>query len=246
MKYDVKTIMALVDHSSLKPWATESDIKRLMDEAAAFGNAAVCIEPINAAFARNYRDRMKYRFKIDTVIDFPFGNQTTDSRVMLIDKASSLSEEVDIVVQIPLVKAGKFDLIEKDAESVVKEAHRNGMIIKIITEDAYTTVDEKTKIYSIIVQSGADFIKTGTGFEDGNYASSIGNVTGALPENVRIMSEIARDHGSKIGIKAAGGIRTYDQIVKIIENSGRDPLPEKIRIGTSSTSKIYDEMIKSK
>ncbi len=244
MKYDVKTIMALVDHSSLKPWAAESDIKRLMDEASTFGNTAVCIEPVNAAFARNYRDRMKYRVKIDTVIDFPFGNQSTDSRSLLIGKAASASEEVDIVVQMPLVKAGKFDLIEKDTESVVKEAHRNGLVIKIITEDAYTTVEEKRKLYSLIVQSEADFIKTGTGFEDRNYAESIGNVTGALPENVRIMSEIAKDYGSKIGIKAAGGIRTYDQIVKIIENSGRDPVPEKIRIGASSTSKIYDEMIR--
>ncbi len=120
------------------------------------------------------------------------------------------------------------------------------MIIKIITEDAYTNIDEKRSLYSIVVDSGADFIKTGTGFEDRSYAESIGNVTGALPENVKLMADIAEEHGSGIGIKAAGGIKTYDQVVQIITSSRRDPVPSKIRIGASGTAKIYEEMQKIK
>lgn len=243
MEYDLKTVMSLVDHSGLKAFASESDIKQLIDEANEFGNVAVCIEPVHLDFARKYIDEKEFKIKIDVVLDFPLGASFTAAREKLADLYTEKADEIDIVSPIALVKSGKFDLVEEDITLLVNTVHKNGKIIKVIVEDAYTTIEEKKKLYAIVCKSGADFIKTGTGFEDKEYPQSIGNKTGALAENVKLMADIADKVNPDIGIKVAGGIHTYEDARALLDASRRPATPDKFRIGASGTKKIRDELL---
>ena len=126
----------------------------------------------------------------------------------------------------------------------MNSAHLNNRLIKVIVEDAYTTVAEKKKLYELVMTSQADFIKTGTGFEDDKYAASIGNKTGAQVENVRLMAELSRKYNPDIGIKAAEGIHTYSDAIALLDASGRIADPLSFRIGASSTAKIKETAVK--
>lgn len=243
MEYSVETIMGLIDHTVLGAFAPESDVKRLIDEAHEFGNAAVCIEPVHLDFARDYINMSGFRTKVAVVLDFPLGASFSRARKLLIDAYSGMSDEIDIVAPIALVKSDRFDLVENDINELVQVTHKNNRTIKVIVEDAYTTLDEKKKLYEIVCRSGADFIKTGTGFEDKKYAESIGNKTGAQTENVKLMADIADKYNPNIGIKAAGGIHTYADIIALLGASRREANPNKFRIGASGTRQIREEML---
>ena len=243
MEYDLKTIMSLVDHSGLKAFASENDIKQLIDEANEFGNVAVCIEPVHLDFARKYVDKNKFKVKIDAVLDFPLGASFTAAREKLVELYAKKADEIDIVSPVALVKSGKFDEVEADIKKLVKAAHANKKIIKVIVEDAYTTREEKEKLYEIVCKSKADFIKTGTGFEEKEYPQSIGNKTGAQVENVKLMADIADKFNPNIGIKVAGGIHSYEDARDLLDASRRPATPDKFRIGASGTRKIRDELL---
>ncbi|MGC8562192.1 MAG: deoxyribose-phosphate aldolase [Thermoplasmata archaeon] len=239
----VQKILGLIDHTKLKPFETEEGIRELIEEAVKFGTYSVCIEPSYLKLSREIIDSNKLDVKIAVVVDFPFGGGTTESRVMMINEYSKMAEELDIVVQIGFVKSKRFDVVKEDLRRVVSAAHSNNRLIKIIVEDAYTMLDEKKELYKIVMESGADFIKTGTGFEDKEYASSLGNKTGAQVENVRLMAEYSAKYNPDIGIKAAGGIHTYANAVSLLQASGKEPNPRKFRIGASSTEKIKESAV---
>ncbi len=240
-------VMGVVDHSSLNAFASQDDIKRLIDEAIELSTHSVCIEPIHAQFAREYIAGRKAGIKVNIVLDFPLGALTTSARLGLLKSFSEVADEVDFVTQIGYLKSGRFDLIERDLQLLAREAHDNGILVKIITEDAYSTLSEKKKLYGIVCKSGVDFIKTTTGFDtspsSANYAGSLGNSTGARPENVRLMADIADALNPDIGIKVAGGIRTLEQALSLNEASERPFDPKKFRLGISGTRAIYNELI---
>ncbi|WP_243676063.1 hypothetical protein [Vulcanisaeta distributa] len=144
---------------------------------------------------------------------------------------------------IGLVKSGLWDEVEHDINTVVETAHREGKVIKVIVEDAYTTREEKLELYRIVMQSGADFIKTSTGFEERDYAEKLGNKTGAQVENVRLMAELSRKYNPRIGIKVAGGVRTYQQVLELMRAAEREPdPPTRFRVGTSHLTSIVENM----
>ncbi|WP_297216974.1 deoxyribose-phosphate aldolase [Thermoplasma sp.] len=242
MKYTVEQIMRLVDHSGLKPYLTEDDIRNLVEEAHMMGNYAVCIEPIYGKLALDLIKSKKYHIKLDVTLDFPFGSLSTTSRKKIIED-SDYADEVDIVVPMGYVKSHRWDLVDQDLKDIVKAAKDMGLVIKIITEDGYLTREEKNRIYDSVIRSNPDFIKTSTGFADKEYCKSLGNVSGADPENVRLMASKASELGSDIGIKAAGGIHTYSEVERIIDASGRPIDPERLRIGMSGTKKLFEEML---
>ncbi|BAB59318.1 deoxyribose-phosphate aldolase [Thermoplasma volcanium GSS1] len=244
MKYSLKTVMSLVDHSGLKPYLREDEIARLIGEASEMGNYSVCIEPIYGNFAVEYIKEKGYSLKVDVTLDFPFGSLPTSARKKIIED-SVYADEIDMVIPIGYVKSHRWDKVEQDINDVVSTARDLGLVSKIITEDGYLTLDEKLKTYDIVIRSAPDFIKTSTGFADKEFCKSLGNETGATPENVKLMSEIAKKIGSNIGIKAAGGIHTYDQVEKIIDSAGMIPEPSNIRLGMSGTKKLYEEMKKA-
>ena len=231
-------IAGLIDHTNLKPYASLAEIEKLIREAAQFGTYAICINPIYAKFARNRIREDGLNLRIAVVVDFPFGSSTTEARIDMIKQYAMFADELDTVAPIGLIKSGLIEDAEHDMAALVETAHSLGSIIKIIAEDAYTTRDEKLALYKIIMKSGADFIKTSTGFEDGQYAVLLGNKTGAQVENVRLMAELSKQYNPRIGIKASGGIRSYEQAIELLRASGRPAVPNQFRIGASKTREI--------
>lgn len=226
-------VIQLVDNTYLKPYGTVRDIEELVENTARYGAYSVTINPIFARYARDYMGRRGYRLRLTLVIDFPLGSLTTDARVELIRRYSTYVDEYDVVAPMGLVKSGLWDEVEHDIGAVVDEAHRLGKVIKIIVEDAYTTREEKLELYRIVMESGADFIKTSTGFEDREYAERIGNKTGAQVDNVKLMAELSRKYNPRIGIKVSGGIRSCRQVIELLKASERKPNPMEFRVGTS-------------
>ena len=242
---EIKKVMGVVDHTLLKPYAGEKDIRKLIDEADQLKTYSVCIHPLFAKSARRYITRKGYNLKIAVTIDFPMGVFTTNARVKVLKSLSKDIDEADFVIQIGYVKSKKFSLVQKDVNKLVETAHENGKIIKFIVEDAYTTKDEKEKLYEIVCSSQADFIKTSTGFAEQEYTNSIGNkLTGANTDNVKLMAETIKRLNSKTGIKASGGIHSYQQITELLKASEKELDPRQFRLGMSSTRKIYEEMQK--
>ena len=241
MEYDVKKIAGLIDHSSLKGYATWENVRSLIDEASEFGTYSVCIEPLFAERARRYIDENKLDVVIDLTLDFPLGVLPTMTRENLITQFSGICEEVDLVTQIGLVRSGYFEDVEQDINRIVDTSHSNGLVIKIITEDAYTTPEQKKKLYEIVCRSKADFIKTSTGFAETDFAKTLGNETGAVVKNVELMAEIIKKTNSRIGIKVAGGIRSYTETLALLKASGMPPDPKHFRLGVSRTRQILSE-----
>ncbi|MFP3492209.1 MAG: deoxyribose-phosphate aldolase [Vulcanisaeta sp.] len=236
------SIINLIDNTYLRPYGSVREIEALIEDTAKYGAYSITINPLFLRYAREYMARKGYKFKVVAVVDFPFGAGTTEARIDAIKRYSQYADELDIVAPIGLVKSGLWDEVEHDIGAVVDAAHREGKVIKIIVEDAYTTREEKLELYRIVMQSGADFIKTSTGFEERDYAEKIGNKTGAQIENVRLMAELSRRYNPGIGIKVAGGIRTYQQVLDLLRASERRPDPTQFRIGTSHMLSIIESM----
>ncbi|MGC9180513.1 MAG: deoxyribose-phosphate aldolase [Vulcanisaeta sp.] len=235
-------VVGLIDNTYLKSYGSTREIEALIEDTARYGAYSITINPLFLKYAREYMSRKGYSFKVVAVVDFPFGAGATEARVDAIKRYSQYADELDIVAPIGLVKSGLWSEVEHDINTVVETAHREGKIIKIIVEDAYTTREEKLELYKIVMQSKADFIKTSTGFEEKDYAEKLGNKTGAQIENVKLMAELSRKYNPRIGIKVAGGIRTYQQVLELMRAAEREPDPMRFRVGTSHMMGIIESM----
>lgn len=210
----------LIDHTLLKPEASREDIRKLCQEAVRFGFASVCINPCNVALAAELVRGSSV--KVCTVIGFPLG--ATISRVKMYEAEEVIklgAQEVDMVLNIGALKSGLDDLVEADIRGVVDVAHREGAICKVIFETSLLTVEEKVRASLASKKAGADFVKTSTGFSSG----------GATAEDVALMRALV---GSDIGVKASGGVRTFDDLKKMI-------CAGATRIGASASVKIMEQ-----
>ncbi len=216
MKEDISRY---IDHTNLRAYATEDDIIRLCDEAKEYGFYAVCVNPYRVRLAK---ERLKGTdVKVASVIGFPLGATPTEVKVFEAKKAlEDGADELDMVINIGALKDGNYEYVRKDIEEVVKVAREKGAIVKVIIETCYLTDEEKVKACELAKEAGAHFVKTSTGFGTG----------GATVEDVRLMRKVV---GPEMGVKAAGGIRTYEQAVAMIEAGAT-------RIGTSSGVKIVE------
>ena len=215
-KYDDREILAHVDHTLLKPTATAADIDKIIDEGIKYQTASVCIPPSFVAHAAAYAGG---RVKICTVIGFPNGYNTTAVKVYETEDAVNAgADEIDMVINLGDLKAGNYDAVANEIRAV-REACR-GKILKVIIETCLLTDDEKIKMCEIVSASGADYIKTSTGF-------STGGATFADHER------FAR-HVRGIRIKAAGGIRSVADAEHFLD-LGAD------RLGTSSLIRMLCE-----
>ena len=186
---DTATILSHVDHTLLKPEATWEQIKTLCDEAMEFGCATVCIPP---SFVKQAAAYVQGNLKICTVIGFPNGYNTT--AVKCFEAETAVNEgaaEIDMVINLGWVKDQKWGALLAEIKAVKAACH--GKLLKVIIETCLLTEDEKIKLCDIVSQSGADFIKTSTGFGGG----------GATREDVALMKAHVAPH---VQIKAAGGI----------------------------------------
>ena len=203
-------ILSRVDHTILTPTATWEQVKAVCDEGVEYGTASVCIPP---RYVKKAADHLGNRLKVCTVIGFPNGYSTPEVKVFETEDAiRNGADEIDMVINLGLAKAGDWEGVLQEIRAV-KLACR-GRILKVIVEACQLTQEEKIAMCRVVSMSGADFIKTSTGFSTG----------GATVEDVKLF----RAHiGPDIRIKAAGGIRTFEQAQAMIE-AGAD------RIGASA------------
>jgi len=181
-----------IDHTILKPEATSRDVERLCSEAAEFKFAAVCINPCYVELAVGLLAGTGV--KVATVIGFPLGANLSIVKAFEARHAASQgADEIDMVINVGAVKQGNWEIVLDDIRQVVEGAE--GHIVKVIVETALLTEDEKKKVCNLVLNSGAHYIKTSTGFSTG----------GATVADVELFKAIV---GKKIGIKASGGIRS--------------------------------------
>lgn len=204
-----------IDHTILKPEATSEDIRQLCKEAAQYQFAAVCVNPCYVELAAHVL--MGTNVKVATVIGFPLGANLSVVKAFEAKQAVLQgADEIDMVINIGGAKAGMWDEVLADIKQVVKAA--DGRIVKVIVETALLTEDEKKHVCQVVLNSGAHYIKTSTGFSS----------SGATVPDIQLFKEIV---GEKIGIKASGGIRTHEDGVAMIAAGAT-------RLGTSGGVKI--------
>lgn len=212
-----KELARYIDHTLLKPEATRDQIRKLCDEALAHHFASVCVNP---CWVRLCAEALRGSdVKVCTVIGFPLG--ATLSSVKAFEAEECIRQgagEVDIVINIGALKSGDRQYVEDDIRFVVERAHALGALVKVIIETALLTQDEKVLACRLSQSAGADFVKTSTGFAGG----------GATAEDVALMRQVV---GDAMGVKAAGGIRTYDDALRMIQAGAN-------RLGTSAGVQI--------
>jgi len=207
---DRKDILKHVDHTILTTTATWEQVKKICDEGMRFGTASVCIPP---RFVKKAADYVGHKMKICTVIGFPNGYATPEVKVYETEDAiRNGAVEIDMVVNLGLVKQGDWEGILEEIKAV--KASCKGHILKVIVETCQLTQEEKIALCRLVSMSGADFIKTSTGFSTG----------GATVEDVKLLRQTV---APGIRVKAAGGIRTFEQAQAMLD-AGAD------RIGASA------------
>lgn len=208
-------ILKRVDHTNLNQIATFKDIKKLCDEGIKYNVASICIPP---CYVKDTKKYVKGKIKVCTVIGFPNGYSTTDTKVYETREAiKDGADEIDMVINIGYLKDKKYDDIKKEINLVKKEC--NGNILKVIIETCLLSDEEKVKMCEIISESDANYIKTSTGFSTG----------GATLEDIELFKNHLKN--SKIKIKAAGGIGNFE-VAELMINNGAD------RLGTSKLVKL--------
>lgn len=210
----------MIDHTLLKPDATQEEIAQLCHEARNYGFASVCVNP---SYVKLCSDLLKGSDVLTcTVVGFPLGATSTETKVFEAQKAvRDGATEVDMVINVGALKSRDYELVEHDIASVARACHAGGAILKVIIEAALLTDEEKVAASQLAKITGADFVKTSTGFGPG----------GATAEDVALMRRVV---GPKMGVKAAGGIRTYADAQKMIAAGAS-------RIGASASVRIIQE-----
>lgn len=211
---------SLIDHTLLKPEASESDIRKLCEEAAKFGFASVCVNP---AWVKKASEFLRgTNVPVCTVIGFPLGATLSDVKAYEVRRAIfNGAREVDMVINVGALKSGDDCTVEDDIRAVAEAAHENGVLCKVIIETALLTDDEKVRACIASKNAGADFVKTSTGFAKG----------GATVDDVALMR---RTVGSALGVKASGGVKGIEDARAMFEAGAT-------RIGASVGVKIAQE-----
>ncbi|MBQ2755441.1 MAG: deoxyribose-phosphate aldolase [Oscillospiraceae bacterium] len=210
-----KPLNKYIDHTMLKPFATEADIEKLCAQAKEYDFASVCINPCYVALAAKLLENTDV--KICTVIGFPLGANTTHIKAAETDQAYfDGCDEFDMVINVGQLKAKNYAYVKRDIEAVVNAAR--GKLVKVIIETFYLTDEEIAVVSKIAAEAGAHYVKTCTGFNDGI----------ATVEAVKIMKQSIPEN---VCVKASAGIRNKEQALALIE-AGAD------RIGTSAGAAI--------
>lgn len=209
----------LVDHTNLRPDATDNDIVRLCTEARSYGFKAAVVNPVNVRLAAKLLDGSETA--VCSVVGFPLGATTSQAKMFEAEEAiRNGASEIDMVASIGALKSGRLNDVRADIELVSAAVKGKNMILKVIIEACFLTNEEKVNICLLAKDIGVDFVKSSTGFAEG-----------AKAEDIRLMRKTV---GYSMGVKAAGGIRSYSDAMMMIEAGAS-------RIGTSSGVKIIEE-----
>lgn len=211
---DKKEIFRRVDHTLLTQTATWSEIQQICDDAIAYGVASVCIPP---SYVKRVKEYVKDKMAVCTVIGFPNGYQTTETKVFETkDAIANGADEIDMVINLGAVKDRECHRIIEEIKQI--KAACKSRILKVIIETCLLTEEEKIRMCEVVTEAGADFIKTSTGFSK----------AGATPKDVALFAEHV---GKDVRIKAAGGIASFEDAEEFI-GLGAD------RLGTSRIVKL--------
>lgn len=217
MGRDIKDILAVCDHTLLLQTSTWEEIRGICDDAMKYHTASVCIPP---CYVRQAADYMQGRIPVCTVIGFPNGNHTTACKVFETkDAVANGADEIDMVINVGMLKAKNDDYVLNEIRAI--KAACEGRILKVIIETCLLTDEEKIKMCGIVTASGADFIKTSTGF----------STAGATFADIELF---AKHIGAGVRMKAAGGISSIADAEKFMELGAS-------RLGTSRIVKLVKE-----
>ena len=215
---DTEQILGKVDHTLLQQTATWEEIREICEDAVSFHTASVCIPP---SYVRQAAEYLNGWIPVCTVIGFPNGYQTTAVKCFETEQAlKDGAKEIDMVINLGWVKDGRYDLVEDEIRSVKRVCGDH--ILKVIIETCLLTEEEKIRMCQVVTASGADYIKTSTGFSK----------AGATFEDVELF---AKHVGKQVKIKAAGGISSLEDARHFLE-LGAD------RLGTSRIVKILKKI----
>ena len=205
-----------IDHTYLKPEASVNEIRKICDEAKKYHCASVCVNPSYIQYVAQQLEGSGVT--PCCVVAFPFGTSTPEAKAFeASDAASKGAREIDMVINVGAIKSGDWLLVKRDIEGVVN-AVKGRAKVKVIIEACLLTDEEKVKACTVAKLAGAAFVKTSTGYSTG----------GATVEDVRLMRETV---GPEMGVKASGGVRTYDDAIAMLKAGAN-------RLGCSSTMKI--------
>lgn len=205
------SINKYIDHTLLKPEASQEQIDKLLAEAKEYDFASVCVNPYWVA--RSAQALKDSDVKVCTVIGFPLGANTTAVKVFETkDAIANGADEVDMVINIGQLKSGNYEAVKEDIKALVEAS--GDKLLKVIIETCLLTDDEKVKSCQLAVEGGADYVKTSTGFSTG----------GATVADVKLMRQTV---GDKVGVKASGGARSYEDAKAFVGASAN-------RIGASA------------
>jgi deoxyribose-phosphate aldolase len=219
MPHSAPGIAGLIDHTLLRPEATRADILQLCREARDYNFASVCVNPYWVPLAASQLGGSEV--KICTVVGFPLGATSTEAKVAETEDALRAgAQEIDMVQNIGALRGGDEQAVEEEVALVAAVCHRAGAILKVILETALLDDDQKTAACLLAKAAGADFVKTSTGF----------GPSGATVHDVELMRRVV---GPAMGVKASGGIRTLDDLNKMVAAGAT-------RIGSSSGVKIVE------
>jgi deoxyribose-phosphate aldolase len=212
-----QSIASLIDHTLLKPEATESDIVRLCREAREYSFKTVCVNPCWVDTAR--RRLSDSSVLVCTVIGFPLGANLTETKLsearLALEQGAA---ELDMVQNAGALRSGDSAFVQAEIAALARVGHAGGAILKVILETSVLSEEEKVAACRLAVEAGADFVKTSTGF----------SAAGATESDVRLMRAAV---GPSVGVKASGGVRTFDALRRMVDAGAT-------RIGTSSGVQI--------
>lgn len=210
----------MIDYTLLKPTATKDDITTFCKETIEHGFKTVFVNPYYVAHAHALL--ADHGVKVGAPIGFSLGGATTNTKVEETKEAiRNGAEEIDMLINLGALKSGEYDVVRNDISEVAKAS--GDLTTKVIIETALLTKEEKITACKLIVEAGADFVKTATGFNGG----------GATVEDVKLLRSVV---GENFGVKAAGGIRTFDDAVAIVDAGAN-------RIGASGAIAIISGQI---
>lgn len=211
------TLAHMIDHTLLKPDATQDEVAQLCYEARKHNFASVCVNPSYVKLSSELLEGSGV--EVCVVVGFPLGATPTDGKVFETQQAiREGASEVDMVINVGALKSRDYELVERDIASIANACHADNAILKVIIEAALLTDEEKVVACQLSKVAGADFVKTSTGFGPG----------GATIEDVALMRRVV---GPTMGVKAAGGIRTFEDAQKMIAAGAS-------RLGASASVRI--------
>ncbi len=231
MNYSLQQIAKMIDHSLLHPTMTDTDLIAGCELAKRYDVATVCIKPY---FVKQAAELLKdSTVKVCTVVGFPHGSSTIQQKVAETRQAcKDGATEIDMVVNVGKVLSEDWRYVKKEINAILKESHKHGAILKVIFENDFLPKDSfKIKLCKICSIVGVEFVKTSTGYGYVKQANGDYNYKGATEHDLLLM----RKHSSeKVQIKAAGGVRTLDGLLKVMDIG-------VTRLGATATATIIED-----